>query len=150
MSNRQPVLYLDELVRSDRGPVPTEIVHFLCEKRSAHMSECSVVPIHIRLPFLDAPRCKRGCVKRGEKEDNWKTYSRRSSHSMRELPPTRHTASGLSQSILMPPLVCSISSHGFRIPTLSICVVSWSIIAVTAASTIRFLAKGKVKRLRGT
>jgi len=28
-SDRQPVLYLDELVRSNRGPVPTEIIHFL-------------------------------------------------------------------------------------------------------------------------
>jgi len=29
VSNRQPVLYFDELVRSDGGPVPAEIIHFL-------------------------------------------------------------------------------------------------------------------------
>jgi len=29
VSNRQPVLYFDELVGSDRGPVATEIVYFL-------------------------------------------------------------------------------------------------------------------------
>lgn len=37
VSDRQPVFYLDELVRSDRGPVPTEIIHFLCEKRDQHI-----------------------------------------------------------------------------------------------------------------
>ena len=29
VSNRQPILYHDELVRRDGGPVPTKIIHFL-------------------------------------------------------------------------------------------------------------------------
>jgi len=69
VSNRQPVLYLDELVGSDRGPVATEIIHFLCDNISAHASECIVVPVYIRLPFLNAPQCERYCVKRGGKMD---------------------------------------------------------------------------------
>lgn len=137
-------------MRSDRGPVPTKIVDFPCEKMSAHTNECIVVSVYIRLPLLIMPRCKQCWVKRGEKIDSRKTHSLRSSHSIRELPPIRHTASGLSKSGLMPPLVCSRSSHGFGVAAISICAVSWSIIAARAASATRFLAKGKVKRLRGS
>ena len=53
VSNRQPVLYLDELLGSYRRPVPTEVVNLLCEKRSAQA--CIVVPVYIRLPFLNTP-----------------------------------------------------------------------------------------------
>jgi hypothetical protein len=147
VSNRQPVLYLDELLGSYRRPVPTEIVNLLYEERSAQTSKCIMVPVHIRLPFLNTPQCKRGCVKRGKKIVGKRTLDVRAIQS--ELPPFRHTSSGPSKSDLTPPFTCALSSHGFRIPAPSICAVSCSIIAATAASAIRFLAKGKVKRLRG-
>lgn len=49
----QPVLHPDEVVRCDRGPVPTEIIYFLCGKGSVHPSECIVVLVHVRLPLLN-------------------------------------------------------------------------------------------------
>jgi len=55
MSNCQSILYHDELVRGDVGPVPTEIIHFFCEKRSVHTTECIVTAVYIRLPFLNTP-----------------------------------------------------------------------------------------------
>lgn len=69
-SHSQPVLHFDEFMRSDRGPVSTEIIHFLCEQGSAPTSECIVIYMYVRLPLLNTPRYKRCCVKRGGKMDS--------------------------------------------------------------------------------
>lgn len=56
VSNGQPVLHLDEIVRSDGGPVPTEIIYFLCEKVLEPRNERIPRVVYIRLPILDTPK----------------------------------------------------------------------------------------------